>query len=373
MEYTKVCGIVRDRGACGFYRIKQPLSFLNEDDDFDVAIGGSGSEMDNNLFQLLQTCDVVIVPRAASKESLHLVKVMKDMSPPKKVIIDHDDNIFNISPFSPHYSEFGTKEITHNDVKLWEDGKNSFDVERNSNTLHLAKEALRDADGVFATTPLLAEVYSEYNDNVYVLPNCVDFNIWKPVNLVKDDKVRIVWHGGSSHYEDLHEIGAELVNITNKHKNTKVITCGYEFKGIFKDIPSDQYEHHGWVDMAAHPYKQMLLNSDLAVIPLKDNEFNHSKSPIKWIEYSSLGIPCVLKDIPPYSDVIQHGVNGFLYTTTEECEFWIDKLVDHPDLRNRVGTAAQEFTRKHFDARTSSKYWVEAIKKITEKTCLSPH
>ena len=111
MEYTKVCGIVRDKGASGFYRIEQPLTFLDEENDFDVAIGGAGSGMDNSLFQLLQTCDVVIIPRATNEESLHLVNVLHDMSPSKKVIIDHDDDIFNVNPSSPHYKDRGIKNV----------------------------------------------------------------------------------------------------------------------------------------------------------------------------------------------------------------------------------------------------------------------
>ena len=321
MEYIKVCGIVRDKGACGFYRIEQPLTFLSEENDFDVAIGGAGSGMDNDLFQLLQTCDVVILPRAASEESLHLVNVLHDMSPSKKVIIDHDDNIF---------------------------------IENNEDKINIAKEILGKADGVFVTTTKLADVYGEYNDNITVLPSSLDFNIWKSYKIEKNNKIIITWHSDFSHYQDLNEISSELKNISTKHENVKIV-------------------HHGSVDIKVHPYKQILLNTDIGIIPLADNDFNKSKSPIRWVEYSALGIPCVVKDIEPYSKLIIHGINGFLYTNTEEFEFWVDKLVEHSSLRERIGKAAQEYVHEHFDASKNSKYWAEAIKKITEKKCLSLH
>ena len=321
MEYTKVCGIVRDKGASGFYRVEQPLTFLDDENGFDVAIGGSGSGMDNSLFQLLQTCDVVILPYATSEESLRLVTVMKDMSPSKKVIIDHDDNIF---------------------------------VENNEDKLEIAKEILEKADGVFVSTTKLADVYGEYNDNITVLPSSLDLNIWKQYKIEKDNNIIITWHSDSSHYEDLNEISSELKNISTKHENVKIV-------------------HHGSVDIKVHPYKQILLDADIGIIPLADNDLNKSKSPIKWIEYSALGIPCVVKDIEPYSKLITHGENGFLYTNTEEFEFWVDKLVEHPSLRERIGKAAQEYVHEHFDASKNSKYWAEAIKTITEKKCLSLH
>ena len=145
-------------------------------------------------------------------------------------------------------------------------------------------------------------------------------------------------------------------SILNKHKNVKLEISEYE--------P---------VDIKVHPYKQILLNADIGVIPLADNKFNKSKSPIKWIEYSALGIACVVKDIDPYSNLIIHGVNGFLYTNTEEFVFWVDKLIEHPSLRRRIGEAAQKYVHEHFDASKNSKYWAEAIKNITEKKCLSLH
>ena len=343
MEYIKVCGIIRDRGACDFYRIEQPLSFLNREDDFDVAIGGSGSNMDNDLFQLLQTCDVIVLPRATNEEALHLVSVMKDMSPSKKVIIDHDDDVFNVNP----------------------------------NNLELSKKILEKADGVFVTTTKLSDVYSEYNDNVVVLPNSLDFNIWKPYKLEKDDNIRIT---SSSHHEDLDGVSSELKNILRKHKSVKFEICGYDFRGVFEQadlmchgVDSDKYTQHGWVDIRVYPYKQILLNADMGIIPLADNKFNQNKSPIKWVEYSALGIPCVVKDVEPYTNLIIHGVNGFLYTNTEEFEFWVDKLVENPSLRESVGKAAMEYVHEHFNVNKNSKLWAEAIRAITEKKCLSLH
>jgi glycosyltransferase involved in cell wall biosynthesis len=321
MEYTKVCGIVRDKGASGFYRIEQPLTFLDDENGFDVAVGGSGSDMDNSLFQLLQTCDVVILPHATNEESLRLVTVMKDMSPSKKVIVDHDDNIF---------------------------------IDNNKDSIKIAKEILEKADGVFVSTTKLADVYGEYNKNITVLPSSLDFNIWKPYKIEKDNNTIITWHGDSSNYEDLNEVSAELKNISGKHNNVKIV-------------------QYGLVDINVHPYKQILLNTDIGVIPLADNKFNQYNSSIKWVEYSALGIPCVVKDIEPYSKLITHGVNGFLYTNTEEFEFWVDKLVEHPPLRQRIGEAAQKYVHEHFDARKNSKYWSEAIKHIMEKKCLSLH
>jgi glycosyltransferase involved in cell wall biosynthesis len=373
-EDIKVCGVLRDNGACGLYRIRQPISYVNEEKGIDAAIGGVDCR-DNDLFDLLEQCDVAVIPRAANEQMIEMIDVLHKMTPRKKVIVDHDDNIFEINPLSPHYKDMGTEDIVveldGKKLTIWQDGKGQFDIERNKKKVAAAKKCLEMADAVSVTTEELKKFYSQFNDNVFVLPNSIDFSIWQPVKMVNDGLVRITWHGGCSHYQDLVEIGPTLTSITKRHKKVKLEICGHEFKGIFKDVNRKQYQFHRWVATPAHPYKQMLLNADIAVIPLKDDLFNVCKSPIKWIEYSALNIPSVMKNIPPYSEVVEHGVTGFLYNTPEECEYYIEKLIADPVLRGRVGKAARMYVTENFNAQTNASLWADAMKQIMEEPCLS--
>ena len=372
----RVCGVLRDEGACGLYRIKQPLTFLNDEKNFDVAIGGvafSEGGIKSDLFSLLRDCDLAIIPRPVSDEAFDLVKSLKGVNPRKKVVIDFDDNIFSVNPLSPHYRDFGTKEITIDSedgrVKLWSDGKDLFDIERNRNKLEISKEILRFVDAVTVTTEELANVYREYNENTFVLPNSVDFSAWNAVRIVKDGFVRVTWHGGCSHYDDLLEIQPVMESVAKQNKAVRLEICGHEFKGIFKNIRSDQYSYHGWVPTEVHPYKQALLNADIAIIPLKDDLFNRCKSPIKWVEYAALQIPCVARDIPPYSEVIEHGETGFLYKNNSECEMLLKELIGDPAMRARVGKKAYHYVAENYNAKSNSELWAKAITEIMGDKC----
>lgn len=373
-ESLNVCGILRDDGACGFYRIRQPLVWVNERYGVNAALGGVTCENDNDLFELLMNCDIVLMPRPASDRSLEMIRVCQKMG--KKVIIDHDDNIFCLNPMSPHYLGHGTEEVTvmvnGEEIKIWEDGveKNgkTFSIEENKKKQEAAKEALRIADGVTVTTEHLAGVYREYNDNVYVLPNCIEPDVWQPIQLVKDGWVRISWHGGCSHYEDLLTLQDSITRIAAKHKNVKFVICGHEFKGIFKDVSPDQYEYHGWVPTVCHPYKQKQLNTDIAMIPLKDDLFNVCKSPIKWVEYSCLGIPSVVIDIPPYSPVVRHGETGFLYSDNIEFEKYMSQLIESVELRKKIGENARKQVHREFGANENAYKWAEVFWEVAGGT-----
>ncbi len=369
-EDINVCGVVRDNGACGIYRITQPLTFLNEIDGYDTALGGVDCH-DSDLFELLQEADIVFMPRACSEKMLSLIINLKNhKSVPKKIIIDHDDNMFNLNPLSPHYMDMGVEDVTvrvdGKDVQIWKDGTCEFDIDRNKKKTEFAKECLRQADALTTTTQELADFYSEYNSNTYVLPNLLNFDHWIPKKFVNDGFTRLTWHGGSSHYHDLVEVAPLIKNLLKKHKKLKLEICGQEFKGLFRDVKQGQHFHHHWVHTYAHPYKQALIDSDVAIIPLRDDLFNRCKSAIKWIEYSALKVPCVMKNIPPYSNVVEHGVTGMLYNTLEEAETFLEYLITHPMERGKMGKNAYNEVHENHDAKTQAKLWGDVVTKVME-------
>lgn len=89
------------------------------------------------------------------------------------------------------------------------------------------------------------------------------------------------------------------------------------------------------------------IDFDIGLAPLEDTIFTRSKSYIKALEYSALGIPVIASDVGPYREFVDDGVTGFLVRRESE---WIDRirlLVEDADLRERMGAAAREKARKH--------------------------
>jgi glycosyltransferase involved in cell wall biosynthesis len=221
------------------------------------------------------------------------------------------------------------------------------------------------ADMVTTPSKILAEVFKNYNNNVKVLKNYLDLNIWKPLNIVKDDKIRIVWQGGHSHFEDWFEVRDALKIVMDKYKNVVLVIMGSEFEGTA--LPSDRVEKVGWVSMDAYPHVFKTLNADIGICPLKNSSFNVCKSELKWEEYSALKIPTVASMTHPYSDYIEDGETGFLCKNTDE---WVKKLsllIESKEIRETVGSNARKHVEKNYDA---DKKWVEyesAYKSLTSR------
>lgn len=359
-EIMHVAGFVRDDGACGKYRVSQPLSKCDE-------LGYFKSELiwpDNNnetIIKKLSGAHVVVIPRPFDDSMLGLIERLQKHD--VKVVVEHDDNMFDISPWSVHYQEFGTENVQV-DVNgkpewLWRNGVN-IDLRENRARIDGFKLAVEKADMVQVTQPILAEVYKQFNANVVTLPNCVDGNIWRKLPLKKRDDIRLMWSGGSSHYQDVFILKDVLPAIAKKYPEVKIVMMGCQWKALIKDIPKDQYEFEEWVPTEAYPYKHAILDIDISLIPLEDNKFNRCKSHIKLIEQSFLGVPSITSYVPPYSDF--YAGNNMVMTANNDKDWYdaISRLVEDEATRKSIGHNAEICARRDFDAATKAHLWADA-------------
>lgn len=362
----KVSYFLRDNGACGYYRVDLPLRTVKKNSDLEVFRVEKGDTA--TVIEKALTADVVVIPRISDP---NMIKVMENLQAQgKKVVIDHDDNMFEISPFSPHYEEFGIDnvQVAHGEelIPLWEDGKN-IDLTVNRARIDAIKEAVSKADMVTVTTEKLADVYREFSSNVWVLPNCLDTKLWQklPLKKASEDEVRLFWAGGSSHYQDWLILQDVLPVVMNKYPQAKLVLMGTKFDGTLKDINPEQIEFHPWVPTPAYPYKVSILNPDIGIIPLEGNKFNEGKSAIKWIELSSLAVPSVTSLVSPYKEVYD-GTNG-VFVNGNDPKGWIDglsTLIEDRLLRAKIGGNAQRTVEQYYDINTQYKQWVDAYKEL---------
>lgn len=212
-----------------------------------------------------------------------------------------DDDVFDIDPYSDAYVLFGKKEVKHGDKYLWKDGVN-INIKANINYLNNLEKFLARADIVTVSTERLKEKYSKYNSNIIVVPNAIDEKDWVVPNFKDHEEIRIGWTGGTSHYSDWYEIKDDIERLAKEYPKIKFVIGGTKFDGIFKNIDPKQVEYWGWVDATGHGFRVAMMDLDLAIIPLKDSSFNSNKSCIKFYEFSSLKIPTICSNVPPYSD-----------------------------------------------------------------------
>lgn len=316
-----VCLPVNNDG-CGWYRVRQPYTVLKDLGLADVIITAPGDLETAGFLERAKEADYFVLRLA----HYNFVKWLDQYLPGKKIILDIDDYLHEPDPYGPLYRTYGTSEIMAGSVKLWEDGKAGFDIERNKKQIAQDLEFIKRADLLTVSTPRLKEKFA--HKNCYVLYNGLDLNIWKPHQIEKKE-VRLGWSGGVTHYSDLAIIADDLAHVVNNY-NVRLIVSGSIFNGIYKGIDKSKIDFQPWIDISGHPYRTIVNNIDIAFIPLANNSFNDYKSCVKFYEYASVGAAVIATNRPPYSDEMPAGA---LYN--KDFREKIVELIDDKDKRQK--------------------------------------
>src|SRR5512135_362351 len=162
--HMKILYFLRDNGACGYYRLALPLEKWGKQNGTQMGHWMRGDSKER-LMEWIDYSDILVVPRMGEESFLKDVPIFKEMG--KKIVIDHDDNMFKISPLSPHYEDSGTQEVIINwngkKMPMWVDitkadqykgiepAPGIIDIQKNKQWQDDFKECLRQADMVTVT------------------------------------------------------------------------------------------------------------------------------------------------------------------------------------------------------------------------------
>jgi glycosyltransferase involved in cell wall biosynthesis len=75
-----------------------------------------------------------------------------------------------------------------------------------------------------------------------------------------------------------------------------------------------------------------------------------------------MGVPTVCSAVGANLEVIEHGVNGLLARTPEDWLAALERLIDDPSLRARLGAAGRRTVEERYSMRRSARALAEVIR-----------
>lgn len=376
MKPLRITYFLRDDGACGYYRVDLPIRKLVENGvakSMRIDPWASTDKVEASF-----NADLLVMPRVCEPAFLEIMAEVQLQG--KYVVVDHDDDMFSISPYSPHYQEWGCENVcvTLEDGKqleLWKDGDN-INLLENRDRIDTVKRACEKANMVTVTQEHLARAYRPYNDNVVCLPNCLEPKLWERLPLKPNERLRLFWAGGSSHFHDWKMMESVWPELFSRYPGKlQLVIMGHTFERTVAGVPKDALETHTWCPTPAYPYKARILNPDIGVIPLEDTAFNRAKSCIKLVEFSALSTPCAVSHVTPFKEAY-NGANAVMVENDHDC--WVEALsalIEDPLLRVRIAEEAHAYSLRHFDINTQWRQWEDAYRacieggKVTSEGC----
>jgi len=232
-------------------------------------------------------------------------------------------------------------------------------------------QALSEADVVTVSTPRLRDVLVDYNENIIVLPNCLDDNLW-PLTppALKDSShgtLTVGYMGTNSHRPDLEYITPVLLNLIQRYPRN----VSFHFWGTQPSAELSLLPQVRWTPCYFRSYEEFAAffqtqSADIFIAPLADNLFNRCKSPLKFFEYSALGTPGVFSRLEPYEGVVKHEQNGLLASSLAEWENCLIQLIENDELRFQLAINAQTTIRENWLISQNASRWGEAFQSAFE-------
>ena len=369
--------VIHGKSGCDFWRTWLPCEEMRKQGLAEVKYLENRFMTAKDISDGLKWCDLAHIRGLFGVEGLTTLRQYQKLGVP--VTIDLDDLHFNVSPFNPGYKNFGTEEIEVKDPKtgdiqwLWKDGENGFNIKDNKIKFHAYKSVLQEANLITTTTVYLKDAMVEIsgrNDNINVLPNAIDFDRWKPLDVRSRfaDTFRFGWAVSGSHGEDWITFKAALLQFLVEHPDAKFVCLGDTYMDIregLKDV-KDQVEWYPFSDLWEGHYelRMPMLGLDVAIAPLADTEFNKCKSPLKFAEYTAFGWPVIAQKMEPYISHIVHGETGLLAGTTEDWLNCLESLYQNKSLRSKLHFNALFACKQMFDIKKVAREWVKAYKNL---------
>lgn len=336
-------------GGVGYYRIYKPAEQLRKA-GHDVKVYGADfqtlGKTDEEVWTKAFENDLIITkpidePRAASA-----LMACRDYFG-KKVLVDLDDNYFEVKPDQPGY-------------KYYHPG---------SQKRSMFASFLSLADGLICSTEPLKEYYKKFLKDTYgidmpifTLPNFNDINDFKFRKARKKKNIVIGYAGSVTHNKDLALVLPIIRKLMKKYPTLEFEVLGAVAKNqaldIFKNFEDELLDRvfmkGGTQTWKGYPELLAKQSWDIAIAPLVDDDFNRGKSHIKWMEYAMYKIPCVASKVYPYyKDIdgiktIQNGKTGFLARSRKDWEIMLTNLIENKYLREEIGNNAYKYVKENW-------------------------
>lgn len=317
-DLPRYINYLADLSGCGHWRVLWP----------EAVINGTGRGVSHSITAMVadprfyQNVKAVKIQRQASTSQLRFVEHLKKVQQEHgfKLMYEVDDVVFKeeIPDYNKFKFAFDTDEIRQNCIDI-----------------------ISMCDEVTVTCPYMKKLYQEKtgNQNITVIPNFVP-NFWMGYlfngrEVIKQfesnkQKPRILYTGSGAHYDVDNKTGGQD-DFTHVRDYVRATVDKYQwiFVGAFPPpladlVKSKKIEFYPWQTLLAYPGFISKLNAQLMVAPLQDNNFNKSKSDIKFIEACTLGIPCLCQDMETYSTAPE----ALKFKTAEELADKVDSILN---------------------------------------------
>ena len=235
-----------------------------------------------------------------------------------------NENFFKCIHSSKNDISFFQRELlsTYCTFEPYFKGKKIFDVD---DAIFLYREGkginkiAKNMDSIVCGNEFLADHFSNYNKNVFVVPTCVDVLKFDSIKRNKLNKFVILWNGTSSNFKYLYSIEPALHNFLNNFPDVEFKIVA-DIKPNFNTLAENKYTFIKWHQDIEF---DVIVNASVGLMPLFDDNWCKGKCSFKMINYMAAKIPVIVSPVGMNKTILNMGDIGFGCVSNDE---WYDAL-----------------------------------------------
>lgn len=385
-----------------FYRSWQIQKYLKR---LGVEVSGNRGKREMDMEEheaVVKENDIIVsIANSAWHNTLRL-RAQADLKP---LIIDSDDDITRMTTDNPNYQswmpepdqfeEYNAKDFPPSRLETIRNLGGSLATANGKVYVSLPGnrpvdnfgEQIRSASVLTTTTQPLADAYGDLAKRIEIIPNGVDFELWKGQKN-ETGKFRIGLFGSNTHIRDWHQASDGISRFLDEHEDAVLVSnhwlkleedakdgtfIGKKHRKIVPDyfdklIRTSRAEMWGPCEIGDYPTWLAEKRVDVILAPLWDSKFNEGKSNIKWLEATALGVPVIAADLAPYQD-IEHGKTGLLAKKPIDYYKLLKRLYKDKREREVLAANALEVVREKYSMTKIAARYLDVLTSLEVSKC----
>lgn len=342
----RVLVVPADSEGCGFYRLRAAAEHLKMLGHDIIIQEPKSADSGLNIFfeddrlvdiEVPHGADVIVMQRVAHDWHTQAIPLLRSKG--VAVVIDMDDDMSCIHRENGAYAMYHPRSNT---PFSWKN----------------AAVACASASLVTTSTRPLAQVYARHG-RFEVIDNYVPEEY---LEIEPQERSGFGWPGTTqSHPDDLQVMGSTVRQLVSDGLDFRVIGPRSGVKQALR-LPEEP-TYTGKVSLG--DWAKEISTLQVVLAPLSASKFNTSKSRLKVIEASSVGVPWVASPRSEYRRAFQESGAGILADTPKQWYVGVRKLMGDDVLRKELGERGREWMRTQTIEQNSWR-WMQAWSRAYE-------
>lgn len=316
--------------ATSFYRAAGPLNYMQRNYGIRCATPSRVGWAE------ITSANVVFIQRGYSEQHKTIVEMCNRLNIP--VWLDYDDDLFCVPKDNP-----------------------SYDLYSNEKTMQTIAEIIAMSQLVTVSTHQLKVNLLKLNENIHVVPNAIDEQIFKQSN-PKQRKGIFTWRGSDTHVKDISTYAPELKEVIQKDDKWIYLFIGHR-PWYLGSMPEKRFLYQKPMDIIEYFEALKNISPTAMIVPLAENDFNKCKSNIAWLEAIWSGALAIVPDWPEWKHP-----GALRYKDANEFKFKINKAkkLEDDEIYTRV-KSAQKYALDNFSLKLTCSKRLALLKELKPK------